>query len=89
MLIECGALCNLRSRSAPDFFLFGMHGCLACQHRVGPRPRGSPPFARKIKLKASGYRLAYEVIDQEIYILVIAIGKREKNVVYKKTRERK
>ena len=43
----------------------------------------------KIKLKASGYRLVYEVIDEEIYILVIAIGKRDKNVVYKKAQERK
>ena len=43
----------------------------------------------KIKLRASGYRLVYEVIDEEIYILVIAIGKRDKNVVYKKAVERK
>lgn len=43
----------------------------------------------KIKLKASGYRLVYEVIDQDIYILVIAIGKRDQNVVYKKVWERK
>lgn len=32
----------------------------------------------KIKLRASGYRLVYEVIDEEIYALVIAIGKRDK-----------
>jgi len=43
----------------------------------------------KIKLRASGYRLVYEVIDEEIYILVIAIGKRDKNVVCKKAQERK
>ena len=43
----------------------------------------------KIKLRASGFRLVYEVIDEEIYILVIAIGKRDKNVVYKKAQERK
>lgn len=43
----------------------------------------------KIKLRASGYRLVYEVIDEEIYVLVIAIGKRDKNMVYKRTRERK
>ncbi|MBE0501951.1 MAG: type II toxin-antitoxin system RelE/ParE family toxin [Desulfuromonadales bacterium] len=43
----------------------------------------------KIKLRASGYRLVYEVIDQEVYILVIAIGKRDKNQVYKKARIRK
>ncbi len=43
----------------------------------------------KIKLRATGYRLVYEVIDEEIYILVIAVGKREKNIVYKKARKRK
>jgi mRNA interferase RelE/StbE len=32
----------------------------------------------KIKLRASGYRLVYEVIDDEICVLVIAIGKRNK-----------
>ncbi|WP_299983602.1 type II toxin-antitoxin system RelE/ParE family toxin [Desulfobacula sp.] len=43
----------------------------------------------KIKLRATGYRLVYEVIDEEIYILVIAVGKRERNVVYKKAHKRK
>jgi mRNA interferase RelE/StbE len=43
----------------------------------------------KIKLRASGYRLVYEAIDEEIYVLVIAIGKRDKNMVYKKATERK
>ena len=42
----------------------------------------------KIKLKASGYRLVYEVINDELYILVIAIGKRSKNTVYKKAHKR-
>jgi mRNA interferase RelE/StbE len=42
----------------------------------------------KIKLRASGYRLIYEVIDSEIAVLVIAIGKREKNSAYKKARKR-
>lgn len=32
----------------------------------------------KIKLRASGYRLVYEVIDNEICVVVIAIGKRNK-----------
>ncbi|KGO32996.1 MAG: type II toxin-antitoxin system RelE/ParE family toxin [Desulfoprunum sp.] len=43
----------------------------------------------KIKLRASGYRLVYEVIDEEICVLVIAIGKRDKNTVYKKADDRK
>lgn len=43
----------------------------------------------KIKLRASGYRLVYEVIEAEIYVLVIAIGRRDKGVVYKKAQKRK
>ena len=43
----------------------------------------------KIKLRASSYRLVYEVIDKEIIVLVIAIGKRDKNLVYKKAAKRK
>ncbi len=42
----------------------------------------------KIKLKTSGYRLVYEVIENEICVLVIAIGKRNKNEVYKRASER-
>ena len=42
----------------------------------------------KIKLRSSGYRLVYEVLDQEIVVLVIAIGKRDKNMVYKKAQKR-
>ena len=42
----------------------------------------------KIKLRASSYRLVYEVIDKEICVLVIAVGKRDKNIVYKHAKER-
>lgn len=41
----------------------------------------------KIKLRASGYRLVYEVIDNELYVLVIAVGKRDRNSVYKKAKK--
>jgi len=43
----------------------------------------------KIKLRASGYRLVYEVVDEEIYVLVIAVGKRDGSQVYKKAKIRK
>ena len=43
----------------------------------------------KIKLRASGYRLVYEVIEKEIVVLVIAVGKRDKDLVYKKASRRK
>jgi len=37
----------------------------------------------KIKLRQSGYRLAYEVNDQIVTVTVIAVGKREGGKVYK------
>lgn len=38
----------------------------------------------KIKLRSVGYRLVYEVNDKEIIIYVIAVGKRERGIVYGK-----
>ncbi|MDC9725972.1 MAG: type II toxin-antitoxin system RelE/ParE family toxin [Gammaproteobacteria bacterium] len=37
----------------------------------------------KIKLKSAGYRLVYQIIDNELIVLVLAVGKRERNTVYK------
>jgi len=37
----------------------------------------------KIKLRAAGFRLVYQVIDKDVVVLVIAVGKRERNKVYK------
>ena len=37
----------------------------------------------KIKLRNAGYRLVYEVRDQQLIVLVVAVGKRERNEVYK------
>lgn len=42
----------------------------------------------KIKLRTAGYRLVYEVVDKEIVIYVLAIGKRDKNAIYKKLASR-
>ncbi|WDE04379.1 type II toxin-antitoxin system RelE/ParE family toxin [Thalassomonas viridans] len=52
-------------------------------HVPAARLRGYD-FVYKIKLKTAGYRLAYEVIDDEVVVYVLAVGKREKNAVYKK-----
>jgi mRNA interferase RelE/StbE len=43
----------------------------------------------KIKLRSSGYRLVYEVNDNEVCIYVIAVGKRDHGIVYKKAKTRK
>ncbi|MFT3987475.1 type II toxin-antitoxin system RelE family toxin [Aestuariivirga sp.] len=37
----------------------------------------------KIKLRNAGYRLVYEVRDRQLLVLVVAVGKRERNEVYK------
>jgi len=37
----------------------------------------------KIKLRQTGYRLVYKVIEKDIVVLVITVGKRERNAVYK------
>ena len=43
----------------------------------------------KIKLRNAGYRLVYQVNDRELLVLVVAIGKRERNEVYKAADRRK
>ena len=43
----------------------------------------------KIKLRSSGYRLVYEVSDTEVTVLVIAVGKRDKGLVYSQAKKRK
>ena len=43
----------------------------------------------KIKLRSIGYRLVYEVIDHKLVIMVIAVGKRNQEAVYKKASSRK
>ena len=37
----------------------------------------------KIKLRNAGYRLVYQVKDHELLVLFVAVGKRERNEVYK------
>jgi len=43
----------------------------------------------KIKLNSIGYRLAYEVQDMEIIVLVLSVGKRENNNIYNNLKNRK
>ncbi len=42
----------------------------------------------KIKLRSAGYRLVYEVRDQDIVVLVIAVGKRDHSDIYDKAAKR-
>ena len=42
----------------------------------------------KIKLREIGYRLAYQVKDDEIVVLVLVVGKRENNEVYEMLKDK-
>ena len=46
------------------------------------------PDCYKIKLRAAGYRLVYQVVDERVVVIVIAIGKREDSVIYRKAGKR-
>ena len=46
------------------------------------------PDCYKIKLRSAGYRLIYQVIDQEIVVFVVAVDKRENEAAYRKAQER-
>lgn len=42
----------------------------------------------KIKLRSIGYRLVYEVRDTEVIVVVVAVGRRDRNAVYKAAAKR-
>jgi mRNA interferase RelE/StbE len=42
----------------------------------------------KIKLRSAGFRLVYEVRDRQLIVVVVAVGKRERNAVYKAAAKR-
>ena len=46
------------------------------------------PDCYKVKLRSAGYRLIYQVIDQEIVVFVVAVDKRENEAAYRKASER-
>lgn len=43
----------------------------------------------KIKLRSAGYRLAYEVLDDQLLVYLLEVGKREKNTVYSSIQRRR
>jgi mRNA interferase RelE/StbE len=51
--------------------------------RIASAQLGGHKDRYKIKLRSVGYRLVYEVRDREVVVLVVAVGRRERNAVYK------
>ena len=62
-------------------------GRLVAPHIISDRLSGFSNHY-KIKLRAAGYRLVYEVEEDKARVLVIAVGKREKSAVYKSAKKR-
>lgn len=58
-------------------------------HVQADRLSGFSTALYKIKLRSVGYRLVYEVIDDEICVLVLSIGKRDRLQAYENARNRK
>lgn len=55
---------------------------LQAPHVPSARLQGDLKNTYKIKLRDVGYRLVYEVIDRQLVVLVIAVGRRDHEVVY-------
>jgi mRNA interferase RelE/StbE len=55
---------------------------LEAPHLPSAALRGDLAHCYKIKLLKQGYRLIYQVIDLQLIVLVISVGKRDKNAVY-------
>lgn len=56
--------------------------------RVPSAKLSGHPDRYKIKLRSIGYRLVYEVRDSQLIVLVVAVGKRDRNAVYQAAEKR-
>jgi mRNA interferase RelE/StbE len=53
------------------------------QPRIESARLAAMPDCYKIKLRAAGYRLVYQVEDTTVTVIVVAVGKREDSAVYR------
>lgn len=56
--------------------------------RVPAAKLSGHPDRYKIKLRAIGYRLVYQVEEERLVVLVVAVGRRERNAVYQAAAKR-
>lgn len=59
-----------------------LHERMQNPHVPSARLHGLPD-CYKIKLRTAGYRLVYQVNDKIVVVTVIAVGKRDKGLVYR------
>lgn len=58
-------------------------------HVISAKLSGQLKDCYKIKLHQAGYKLVYQVNDNKMILLVVAVGKRNKNKVYDSAEDRK
>jgi mRNA interferase RelE/StbE len=58
------------------------------QPRVEAAHLAALPDCYKIKLRAAGYRLVYQVVDATVTVIVVAVGKREDSAAYQAAAKR-
>jgi mRNA interferase RelE/StbE len=51
--------------------------------RVASAQLKGMPDCYKIKLQSAGYRLVYQVVDEKLVVIVVAVGKRERAEAYR------
>jgi len=73
---------NSLDKAIQQQFARKLKKCAESPHIPSAKLRGMPD-CYKIKLRAAGFRLVYQVIDDELIIAVVAVGKREHSEVYK------
>ena len=61
---------------------------LQAPHVPSARLHGDLKDAYKIKLRDAVYRLVYQVIDQRLVVVVIAVGRRDHEAVYRQAATR-
>ena len=61
---------------------------IAGPHVPSAKLHGDLKNTYKIKLRDAGYRLVYEVIDQRLVVVVIAVGRRDHDEVYLQASQR-
>jgi mRNA interferase RelE/StbE len=68
-------------RNLQNQFKKKLESILVNPHIPSARLHGYPNSYR-IKLRSAGYRLGYKVLDDRLIVLVIAVGRRDKDEIY-------
>lgn len=92
LLFDVDALEELRRIDASHRAMFSKKLEKLVTRRELPSPKnalhGFPPGYFKIKLRRAGLRLVYHYDGENLIILVIAVGKRNRNIVYEVAKAR-